>query len=226
MYIVFSPLFGGFDIKETSVSDFYFLFFFLLFSHHVSVLFAFICVSICLRFFFFFCSFSSCILAHTCARILIVIFAQLYMLGYDVMFGLFAVTEVMSSPQFAIKRAGYLAASQLFSAKEAEDAVLMMTNLLKKVCFFFFSSFLHLIVSHSLSPQLAGPEEQQSIRSRHCHQLHRQRRHTGPCSRFGCRRGCSVGFLALLCAQKGCPRAPQALFQVPRLFAADIPTIA
>jgi AP-3 complex subunit delta-1 len=54
----------------------------------------------------------------------------LQMMGYDMSWASFAVVEVMSSPRFAHKRIGCLAACQTFTA--ATDVVLLTTNLLKK----------------------------------------------------------------------------------------------
>ncbi|CAK9011600.1 AP-3 complex subunit delta-1 (AP-3 complex subunit delta) (Adaptor-related protein complex 3 subunit delta-1) (Delta-adaptin) (mBLVR1) [Durusdinium trenchii] len=54
----------------------------------------------------------------------------LQMLGIDVGFASFHVIEVMSAPRFAHRRAGMLAASQIFD--ENTDVILLCTNLLKK----------------------------------------------------------------------------------------------
>jgi AP-3 complex subunit delta len=54
----------------------------------------------------------------------------LQMMGYDMSWASFAVVEVMSSPRFAHKRIGYLAACQTFT--DDTDVVLLTTNLLKK----------------------------------------------------------------------------------------------
>ncbi|KAJ2764669.1 AP-3 complex subunit delta, partial [Coemansia nantahalensis] len=56
--------------------------------------------------------------------------SYLHMLGYDMSWASFNVVEVMASPRFGEKRAGYLAAAQSF---HAETAVLMLTtNLIRK----------------------------------------------------------------------------------------------
>jgi AP-3 complex subunit delta len=54
----------------------------------------------------------------------------LQMMGYSMSWASFASIEVMSSPRFAHKRIGYLAASQGFT--QDTDVVLLTTNLLKK----------------------------------------------------------------------------------------------
>lgn len=51
-------------------------------------------------------------------------------MGYDMSWASFAVVEIMSSPRFAHKRIGYLAACQTFT--DTTDVVLLTTNLLKK----------------------------------------------------------------------------------------------
>lgn len=56
---------------------------------------------------------------------------QLQMLGYPVDFASFYILEVMSRPEFAHKRVGYLAAGQVFSP--TTDVLLLTTNLFKKV---------------------------------------------------------------------------------------------
>lgn len=54
----------------------------------------------------------------------------LHMMGYSMTWASFATIEVMSSPRFAQKRIGYLAASQGFT--QGTDVILLTTNLLKK----------------------------------------------------------------------------------------------
>lgn len=54
----------------------------------------------------------------------------LQMMGYDMSWASFSVVEVMSSPRFAHKRIGYLAASQGFN--QHTEVILLTTNLLKK----------------------------------------------------------------------------------------------
>ncbi|KAL3922964.1 MAG: hypothetical protein SGILL_001922 [Bacillariaceae sp.] len=54
----------------------------------------------------------------------------LHMMGYSMSWASFATIEVMSSPRFAQKRIGYLAASQGFH--KDTDVILLATNLLKK----------------------------------------------------------------------------------------------
>ena len=54
----------------------------------------------------------------------------LHMMGYSMSWASFATIEVMSSPRFAQKRIGYLAASQGFT--QDTDVILLTTNLLKK----------------------------------------------------------------------------------------------
>jgi AP-3 complex subunit delta len=54
----------------------------------------------------------------------------LHMMGYSMSWASFATIEVMSSPRFAQKRIGYLAASQGFH--KDTDVILLSTNLLKK----------------------------------------------------------------------------------------------
>ncbi|KAK9467018.1 adaptin N terminal region-domain-containing protein [Lipomyces arxii] len=56
--------------------------------------------------------------------------AYLQMLGYDMSWASFNVLEVMSSPKFAQKRVGYLAAMQSFNVDT--DVLMLTTNLLKK----------------------------------------------------------------------------------------------
>jgi len=52
------------------------------------------------------------------------------MMGYNMSWASFATIEVMSSPRFAHKRIGYLAASQAFT--QDTDVILLTTNTLKK----------------------------------------------------------------------------------------------
>lgn len=54
----------------------------------------------------------------------------LHMMGYSMNWASFATIEVMSSPRFAHKRVGYLAASQGFT--QHTEVILLTTNLLKK----------------------------------------------------------------------------------------------
>lgn len=54
----------------------------------------------------------------------------LQMMGYNMSWASFATIEVMSSPRFAHKRVGYLAASQAFT--QDTDVILLTTNSLKK----------------------------------------------------------------------------------------------
>ena len=54
----------------------------------------------------------------------------LQMMGYGMSWASFASIEVMSSPRFAHKRIGYIAASQGFT--QDTDVILLTTNLLKK----------------------------------------------------------------------------------------------
>ncbi|KAK9322785.1 adaptin N terminal region-domain-containing protein [Lipomyces orientalis] len=56
--------------------------------------------------------------------------AYLQMLGYDMTWASFNVLEVMSSPKFAHKRVGYLAAMQSFGVDT--DVLMLATNMLKK----------------------------------------------------------------------------------------------
>ncbi|KAG5462379.1 MAG: hypothetical protein BJ554DRAFT_5301 [Olpidium bornovanus] len=64
----------------------------------------------------------------------------LHMLGYEIGLASFHIVEVMSSPNFINKRAGYLAAVQSF--RQDTDVLMLTTNLLRKVhaatSFFFF----------------------------------------------------------------------------------------
>eukprot|EP00171_Calliarthron_tuberculosum_P021408 IDg21408t1 len=54
----------------------------------------------------------------------------LQMMGHSINFASFYITEVMSSPVFATKRIGYLAAAQSFSP--TTDVLLLTTNQFKK----------------------------------------------------------------------------------------------
>jgi len=54
----------------------------------------------------------------------------LQMMGYNMSWASFATIEVMSSPRFAFKRVGYLAASQAFT--QDTDVILLATNTIKK----------------------------------------------------------------------------------------------
>ncbi len=56
----------------------------------------------------------------------------LQMLGYSMSWAAFASVEVMSSPRFALKRIGYLAACQGLDRPDESPVVLLTTNLLKK----------------------------------------------------------------------------------------------
>eukprot|EP01082_Thalassiosira_pseudonana_P015115 g13563.t1 g13563 contig82:15103-18358(+) len=56
----------------------------------------------------------------------------LQMMGYTMSWAAFASVEVMSSPRFALKRVGYLAACQGLDQPEKSPVVLLTTNLLKK----------------------------------------------------------------------------------------------
>jgi len=56
----------------------------------------------------------------------------LQMMGYSMSYAAFAAVEVMSSPRFALKRIGYLAACQGLDQPEHSPVVLLTTNLLKK----------------------------------------------------------------------------------------------
>jgi hypothetical protein len=53
------------------------------------------------------------------------------MLGYEMSWASFHVVEVMSSPKFAHKRIGYLAAAQSFN--QSTEVLMLCTNLVKKV---------------------------------------------------------------------------------------------
>ena len=57
-------------------------------------------------------------------------FLQLNMLGHDMSWASFNVIEVMSQERFALKRVGFLAASQSFNAKT--DVIVLCTQLLKR----------------------------------------------------------------------------------------------
>ena len=54
------------------------------------------------------------------------------MMGYTMSWAAFAAVEVMSSPRFALKRVGYLAACQGLDQPDRSPVVLLTTNLLKK----------------------------------------------------------------------------------------------
>ncbi|KAL7541758.1 hypothetical protein ACHAXR_011196 [Thalassiosira sp. AJA248-18] len=56
----------------------------------------------------------------------------LQMMGYTMSWATFAAVEVMSSPRFALKRVGYLAACQGLDQPDRSPVVLLTTNLLKK----------------------------------------------------------------------------------------------
>ncbi|GME99748.1 unnamed protein product [Ambrosiozyma monospora] len=58
--------------------------------------------------------------------------AYLEMYGFDMSWCSFQVLEVMSSPKFQHKRIGYLAAIQILQRGNNDDALMLMTNLLKK----------------------------------------------------------------------------------------------
>ena len=53
------------------------------------------------------------------------------MMGYEMNWASFNVIEVMSSPKFAYKRIGYVAACQSF--KPETEVLMLATNLIKKV---------------------------------------------------------------------------------------------
>lgn len=57
--------------------------------------------------------------------------SYLEMLGYDMSWASFHVLEVMSSPRFAQKRVGYLAAVQSFRSNT--DVLMLAENQLQKV---------------------------------------------------------------------------------------------
>ena len=56
----------------------------------------------------------------------------LQMMGYNMSWAAFTAVEVMSSPRFALKRVGYLAAIQGIDTPDNNPVVLLTTNLLKK----------------------------------------------------------------------------------------------
>ena len=56
----------------------------------------------------------------------------LQMMGYTMSWAAFAAVEVMSSPRFALKRVGYLAACQGLDQPDRSPVVLLTTNLLQK----------------------------------------------------------------------------------------------
>ena len=56
----------------------------------------------------------------------------LQMMGYSMSWAAFSAVEVMSSPRFALKRIGYLAACQGLDQPDKSPVVLLTTNLLKK----------------------------------------------------------------------------------------------
>lgn len=58
--------------------------------------------------------------------------AYLEMYGFDMSWCSFSILEVMSSPKFQHKRIGYLAAIQILQRQNNDDALMLMTNLLKK----------------------------------------------------------------------------------------------
>lgn len=58
--------------------------------------------------------------------------AYLEMYGFDMSWCSFNILEVMSSPKFQHKRIGYLAAIQILQRQNNDDALMLMTNLLKK----------------------------------------------------------------------------------------------
>ena len=70
------------------------------------------------------------------------------MLGYDMNWASFHVVEVMSASRIHLKTIGYLAAAQSF--QQDTDVLMLTTNLLKKVCY-FYSRF-----DHSLNSQAPG----------------------------------------------------------------------
>ena len=53
------------------------------------------------------------------------------MMGYTMSWAAFAAVEVMSSPRFALKRVGYLAACQGLDQPDRSPVVLLTTNLLQ-----------------------------------------------------------------------------------------------
>lgn len=58
--------------------------------------------------------------------------AYLEMYGYDMGWCCFYILEVMTSPKFQHKRIGYLAATQIMQRQNNDDALMLMTNQLKK----------------------------------------------------------------------------------------------
>lgn len=58
--------------------------------------------------------------------------AYLEMFGYDMSWCSFQILDVLSSPKFQHKRIGYLAAIQILQRQDSEDALMLMTNQLKK----------------------------------------------------------------------------------------------
>lgn len=58
--------------------------------------------------------------------------AYLEMYGFDMSWCNFNILEVMASPKFQHKRIGYLAAIQILQRQNNDDALMLMTNLLKK----------------------------------------------------------------------------------------------
>lgn len=58
--------------------------------------------------------------------------AYLEMYGYDMSWCSFNILEVLSSPKFQHKRIGYLAAVQILQRQNNDDALMLMTNQLKK----------------------------------------------------------------------------------------------
>lgn len=58
--------------------------------------------------------------------------SYLEMYGYDMSWCSFSILEVMASSKFQHKRIGYLAAIQILQRQNNEDALMLMTNLLKK----------------------------------------------------------------------------------------------
>ncbi len=67
---------------------------------------------------------------NICMKRSAAILLQLQMMGHSIAFASFYITEVMSSPVFASKRIGYLAAAQSFSPMT--DVLLLTTNQFKK----------------------------------------------------------------------------------------------
>ncbi|GMM27394.1 Apl5 protein [Martiniozyma asiatica (nom. inval.)] len=58
--------------------------------------------------------------------------SYLEMYGYDMSWCSFHILEIMSSSKFQLKRIGYLAAIQILQRQNNDDALMLMTNLLKK----------------------------------------------------------------------------------------------